>query len=118
MKQGLKEVFDCNRRAIQKYQRLGFAFPFLFPKRRREVKAELEKVLQERWKVVAQKLMVEGVSKPQIRFWLPGSMPFYLNGKVFLSYSIIFKNPPNATTTFLIQRRIYHSLNSFFNLFF
>jgi len=90
------------------------SLPFLFPKKKKETKVELERFIQERWKVVTKRLRVEGVSEPRLKFWLPGSRPFYRNGAVYLSYSIILKSTENQITTLdhEITHHIQHSRNS------
>lgn len=88
-------------------------FPFFFPKKKKETKAELERILRERFEVVAGRLHVEGVSKPRLKFW-PGSKPFYLNGSVYLNYSITFKSAEKQFETIdhEITHHIQHSVNS------
>lgn len=85
-------------------------FPFFFPKRKKEIKAELERILRDRFEVVARRLHVEGVSKPRLKF-LPGSKPFYLNGSVYLNYSIGAEKQ-FETIDHEITHHIQHSVNS------
>jgi hypothetical protein len=88
-------------------------FPFLFPKRKKEIRAKLERALRERCEVVGRRLQVGSISKPRLKFWLSGSNPFYLNGSIFLSYSMIFKSPEKQLETLdhEVTHHIQHSVN-------
>jgi hypothetical protein len=82
-------------------------FPWLFPKKKKMVKAELEKILQERWIVVTKRLHVEDMLLPKLEL-IQLHVAFYHDGKVTLSYSKIFKGNEEITRT--IDHEITHHI--------
>jgi hypothetical protein len=53
------------------------------------------------------------ISEPKLRFWLPYSSPFYLNGSIFLSYPKFLVDSDKLITVFdhEISHHIQHSVN-------
>jgi hypothetical protein len=61
-------------------------FPFLFPKKKRALKKELEQIIETRLTFIENKFDIESISKPEVRFWRPYSSAMYIGGSIFFSY--------------------------------
>lgn len=86
-------------------------FPFLFPKKVQNEKSKLEKMLQQRFKVVTDKLKVQNILTPKLKLSFRNSQ--YSNNTVYFNYSKIFATQEHQTLVFdhELAHHIQHCIN-------
>jgi hypothetical protein len=87
-------------------------FPFLFPRKKRQIKSELEGIFQQRWIIVKNRLRFEEILQPKFRV-SEASGAYHSKGIIVISYSEMFKSKEEPLTT--IDHEIAHSIQYFRN---
>jgi hypothetical protein len=88
-------------------------FPFLFRSKMRDIKSNLEKMLEQRFTVVTDTLQIQNVTKPILRLTLK-DFCFYQNKSIYFSYHKIFETQDNIVTILdhELAHYVQHSVNT------
>jgi hypothetical protein len=88
-------------------------FPFLFPKRKRTLKQELEHTIEKRLTLLEGKLGIKRINRPKVGFWIPYSSTMYLGGSILISYPRMLDKSEKLVTT--LDHEISHHIQKTIN---
>jgi hypothetical protein len=88
-------------------------FSFLFPKRKRALKQELELTIEKRLTLLEGKLGIKSISRPKVIFWMPYSSTMYLGDSILVSYPRMLDRSGNLVIT--IDHEISHYIQKTIN---
>lgn len=88
-------------------------FPFLFPKRKRTLKQELEQTIEKRLTLIEDKLGIKSICRPKVGFWIPYSDTMYLRGLILISYPKMFDKSEKLLMT--LDHEISHHIQKTIN---
>jgi len=88
-------------------------FPFLFPKRKRALRRELEQTIEKRLTLLEGKISIKRINRPKVRFWVPYSNPMYLGDSILISYPRMLDKSGKLVTT--LDHEISHHIQKTIN---